>query len=597
MADYDINQPNDYVPDDTLPPSAIGKGGLSAMNAASHGSPMAPRLMGGLQSEGGQQKLEDTLYSRIRSPEQIQAAADERRGVLSKLQAAIAQPSNNYTGLEMIARGMAHNSQPWDVGNGFREGIADAYDNDAKRQKERRDAGIQSALAEDKFVSGEEGINDKMEANAITNLRQLAKPLMARGGLGGGSSGVRFKNVPGVGLVDTWQVDPDSGIPKVVYPDGKTLSETRMKARKIAEAEAESQQNNMTFNSDAERNAFIERRADQIVGTALSGTVPGAAAGVGVPPAPQKPRGGAPSGPAAPIGAAPKNAGFAPGVAVPGTGVDDSGRYTILAQELASAKREGRANDVASIQREIDALPANEKPANVAADGSPKIEGPEAQRGRIKTAEKVADNQADSVKKLQDDAQSGLNMVSTVNELRQLKFNPGVFAKWQQRGGNLLEALGNNGPLAKMAAQSSNAEALLTAMSNARISLEHGVQTKDDEIRFKNELAKITDPREAYEYMLKHMVELGTKAQDQYNFVEDYRKAHGGTTYDGAQQAWMERTKQYGGMVKRYQGNFIGRSEFIDHIVNDPANVAAYKGDTAKLRQRAEKEWNNLGSK
>jgi hypothetical protein len=598
MAEYDINNANDYVPDEgyALPPSAVGKGGLSAMNAASHGSPQAPNRgpisLGGLVSPEGQAKLEELLFPRVRDTATLAAAKEERRGGLSKLQAALAQPENNLSGLEQIARGMARNTQPWDAGAGFRQGVAGAFDADEARQKLAREAGIKSAAAEMDFNKNEEGIDDKVENTAISNLRALAKPIRAGGGAGG-AGGVRFKSVPGVGLVDTWAVD-DSGVPKVVYGDGKVLTETRMKARKLAEAEAESQQNNMTFNSDAERNSFIVARTDEITAQMLANTVPGTM------------HNGAPSNPAAPSvaparGAAPAaagkvNAGFPAGTKLPAATPTGTSRYDVLSAELADAQASGRKTDVESLQREIARLPAGEKPA-LAPDGSLKLEGPESQRGRIKTAEEVAKAQAESAAKLQADAETGMNMKSTVDELRQLKFNPGMFAKWKQRGGNLAEAFGVNGPLAHMAAQSGNAESLLQALSNARISLEKGVQTRDDEVRFKAELAKITDPREAYDYMLKHMTELGNRSVEHYNTVEDYRKQNGGTTYDGANQVWQKRMQEYGGMVKRYQGAFIGRSEFIDHMTKDPANIAAYKGDAAALKARAEKEWLKLGGK
>lgn len=255
-----------------------------------------------------------------------------------------------------------------------------------------------------------------------------------------------------------------------------------------------------------------------------------------------------------------------------------------LSAEKDPTKKKRMEGDLAALRNEMQNATAGYT-----------LESPDVQAGKTKTAEKLAESQVEYATKLRSDAETGMKMISAVNELKQLKFDPGAFAKWKQKGGNILEALGSDGPLARAAAQSGNAEAILQNLSNARISLEKGVQTRDDEIRFKAEIARITDPKQGYEYMLKYMSEMANKAIEQHNFVENYRKQKG--SYDGADTAWQKRNTEFGGVVKRYQGSFIGRSEFIKAIVNDPKNKAAYKGDEAALTQRAEREWNSLGGR
>lgn len=626
MADYDINNANEFVPD-TLPKSAIGRGGLSAMAIAARGSPQAPRPMlgGGLVTDEGQSQLEKLLFPRVRTPEQLDEAAGQRRGALAQLQQATTAPQDSSTGLDNIVLGMMKNDQPWDVGNGFRNGVAGAIASKFGKEKQAYDANVKSADLGLKFEEDENKDANKLDSEAVTNLRALAKPIKLGGAGGAGGAGVRFKTMPGVGMVDTWDLD-EEGKPKVVYADSKMLTDVRSKAVSMAEKEAESEKNRINFKDDDERKAFIQRRADELTFGVMSGAAPAPALGSTGKVDPRIIKGlKLTESSGDPLAINPKTKAL--------------GAYQFLPETVAMLHRKGfkfnpfdedesaKAADYlmsdllekngGNLDKALAAYggfvkadpkdyiakvkskggytgPATDGPP---ADGGLPIVRQETQKARNKTAEEVAKAQVDQISKFKDEATAGQNMISTVNELKQLKFNPGMFAKWKQRGGNLAEAFGNDGPLAKMAAQSGNAESLLQSLSNARISLEKGVQTRDDEIRFKNEIAKITDPKAAFDYMLKHMNEMGLKAQEKANVYEDFRHKNGGVTYDGADKVWEERQKQYGGMVKKYGGGFVGRSEFINAIVSDPANVKAYKGDKAALQQRAEKEWQNLGGK
>lgn len=580
MFEFNINNPNEYVPPDTLPKSTIGKGGLSAMADAAQGSPGAPKLLGGLQGERTQADLEDALFPRIRSMEQLDEARAARRGQLSGLQEAIRMPEDELDGFDYIVKGMMENDRGYDPRAGFRKGVAAALDAKKGKSKQKREAEILASKAGLDFEKAEGENDDQLETTALGNLRHLAKPVLARSsGSGGSGSGNRFRWVPGTGYVDTQQLDA-AGTPKVVFGDPRLAVQVRQVARKSAEKEVESNLHRITFQTSEEREQYIEARASEIADEVLGGATPQAP---GATPA-ARPS----STPAAPTGKAGKPTNV-PGWRSPIEG----GRYEILTTELEDAKKKGNKQDIAALEREIAALPDDEKIPGKAPVYP--LETPDVQAGKTKTAEKLAESQVEYATKLRNDAETGMKVISAVNELKQLKFDPGYFAKWKQKGGNLLEALGSNGPLARAAAQSGNAEAILQGLSNARISLEKGVQTKDDEARFKAEIAKITDPRQGYEYMLKYMTELANKNIEQYNTVEGYRKAKG--NYDGADQAWQKRTSQYGGLVKRYQGGFIGRSEFVDSIVNNPSNKSAYKGDEAALRERAEREWAALGGK
>lgn len=590
---FDINNPNEFVlrqPEaDTLPKGTIGKGGLSAMADAAHGSPTQPKLMGGLQGEKGQDDLEGMLFPRIRNMDQINEARGARRSKLAELQEALQSPDNDFTGIDYIARGMMQNDDPSNVGKGFRKGVAAAMDARLARGASKKKGAIDAADVGLKFEK-EEGTNDEqLENTAISNLRALAKPLLSRGaGSGaGGGRGNPFRWVPGTGLVNLSDIDESTGKPRLVFGDSKTGQGIRSTAIRMAMQEVESNLHKMTFLSSEEKAEYVEARANEIAADIVGGGAPQAGGNGG--------RGGPAGGLAAPV--APPAAPGKKGMATPASAAaaaqtpdwkhpDSGGRFDTLKFELDEAVKAGRTQDVQMLRNEIKNLPANERPANYM------LETPEVRAGKSKFNEKMAETSVGYYDKLRGDSEVALKVKSTVNELKQLKVDTGAFTKWKQKGGNILEALGSDGPLARSAARSGNAEALLQGLSNARITLEKGVQTKDDELRFKREIAQITDPKEGYKYMLKYMDEMANKSVEQFNTVENYRKNNG--SLDGAEQAWQKRNQEFGGVVKRYQGAFVGRSEFIAAMMK--ANAAAYKGKEDKLRADVEKAWNALGS-
>lgn len=603
MFDFDINNPNEFIPGQSPAPNEQGQGGLSGLAEAAQSVPGVPaipqQLLGGLQGNNKQDDLENMLFPRIRDMDQLNQARSARRGQLGSLQQALNMPQDEMSGIDHILLGMMTNERPESVGHGYRRGVASALASKNTRTKQKREAAILSAQAGLNFEKSEGDNDDQLESVAISNLRQLAKPILPRvgslGGAGRGRSGggSRFRWVPGTGYVDTEVLD-ETGTPKVVFGDPKVAISVRQAARKSAEKEVESNLHKMTFKTSKEKEAYLESRTDEIASDMLGGTTPPTPSAA----APVRPSGGlagAMQAKAAPAATAPVKRANVPDWR---NAAGEEGRMEIyqteaadiqqkLANEKDPARKRSLQADLTAVQNEMKAL-GGDLP-NYA------LETPEERAGKTKLNEKLAESQVEYATKLRNDSETSLKMISAVNEIRQLKFDPGAFAKWKQRGGNILEALGSDGPLARAAAQSGNAEAILQGLSNARISLEKGVQTRDDEARFKAEIAKITDPRQGYEYMLKYMEELARKNIDQYNTVETYRKQKG--SYDGAEQAWQERNQKFGGLVKRYQGSFIGRTEFINAIVNDPKNKAAYKGDESKLRERAEREWAILGGR
>lgn len=594
--EFNINNPNEFVMQGeepaTLPKGTIGKGGLSAMNDAASGSPTQPKLLGGLQGEKGQAELEAMLFPRIRGMEQINDARGARRAKLAELQAALTSPDNDMDGFDHILRGMLNNPDPSNVGTGFRQGAALAMEERMKRGASKKKGQIDSAKVGLDFEIGEGTNDEQLESGAISNLRSLARPFLSNGarglgagGRGAGGRGSPFRWVPGHGLVKLPD-DPD-GTPEVVMPDTKTGQGIRSQGLRMAMQEVESNLHKMTFKSSAEKAEYIEQRANEIAAEIAGGTAPQAA-----PAAPAVRPSTSAGGPAVPPAApAPAGKAPAPGKAKSGADMPDwkspiaGGRYEILKHELDEATKAGRTADIAALNREIGNLPANERPKNYT------LETPEERAVKSAFQTGMAKTSVDYYDGLRKSQEQGLQAKNAIGELKQLRFEPGAFAEWKRKGGNLLEALGSNGPLAKAAAQSGDAKKILQQLTNARVSLEKGVQTKDDVERFQREIAQITDPKEGYRYMLKYMEEMANKQIEQFNAADNYRKQNG--HLDGFEQTWQQRNQQMGGLVKRYQGAMVSRSEFINAMMK--ANAAGYKGKEAQLRADVEKAWAQLG--
>lgn len=602
MFDFNINNPNEFVPEGTVPNSTIGKGGLSAMNDAARGSPQQPKLLGGLQGEKGQAELENMLFPRIRSMDQINQARTDRRSKLAQAQAALQMDDDDLDPFDHILQGMMANPDPSQVGTGFRLGVGNALSARQKKGLSKKKGAIEAANLGLDFEMKEGNNDEQLENTAISNLRSLARPFLSNGakGLGTGGAGGRGGNpyrwVPGTGLVNLADLD-ESGTPKIVFNDTKTGQGIRSQALRLATQEVESDLHKMTFKSSAERAEYIEQRANEIAAEIAGGaTLPGPAVAPGLRPSTSSGGAAAPAAKAAPAGAGKPGMSTSRSAAEaafkaqqPALKVDPEGRFATLQFELEEAQKAGRTADVQALQREISRLPANERPRNYS------LETPEERAGKSAFNQAMSKSDVDSYDAVRKGQQQALITKSTVNELRQLKFTPGYFEKWKQRGGNILEAFGSNGPLAQAARQSGNAQKLLQGLTNARVALEKGVQTDGDVERFKNEIASITDPKEGYKYMLAYMEELSNKQIEQFNTIDRFQKQNG--SLKGAEQAWQQRHQAYGGLVRRINNTTVRRSEFIEKFVSHPANKKAYAGREAELLARAEREWAKIGEK
>lgn len=210
-----VLDPNNYVPDpsDDQPLSsrwngqgpmlaADGKIGAlqSALSAstspASGGQQTYPySSSGGLSmaarpvrpfDDNSAQDFAQTLQGRIRSPDQLNSAAAERRGALEQLMKANSGPDNTLPWTQNYLHGVA--SAPYfasgDMATSF--GIKDASDNLVNSNVQTNQKNVQNALAKLKFLQGEDKSASDSEDKALTaGARVLAT--QARGATGAGA--------------------------------------------------------------------------------------------------------------------------------------------------------------------------------------------------------------------------------------------------------------------------------------------------------------------------------------------------------------------------------------------------------------------------
>lgn len=91
------------------------------------------------------------------------------------------------------------------------------------------------------------------------------------------------------------------------------------------------------------------------------------------------------------------------------------------------------------------------------------------------------------------------------NALEKIDPNTNAFANVQGYIGTVLQGLGvdPNAPIIQDAIKNRQATTLISQMSNAALRGEKGVQTRSDEVRIGNELARTTDPKQAWKFLIQ----------------------------------------------------------------------------------------------
>jgi len=644
----DITSANEYIaapatpnPYGALPgggPMTAANGNIGALQGALY------RASQPMMDQDSIDEVKDTLFSRVRSPEDLAASKENRRGALSALQQANLAPDSDWTPDRYIAYGMAKNDKPWDVTNGVRGGIAAAMEADLLKQGKKYKAGVDNGKLGLDFENNEEKIDDKVEGKSLEDLTSMANAqsrinaINAKGGAGG--MGTRWKTVAGVGLVDTWAIDPETGKSKPeVVVKGPQIAQMTQKAFERASKEAESEKNPMDFLGEdgkpslAKKNAWIRERTNEITQQSLMGLVDPQMKpdfqGIFSSPPP----GGAPAGAPAgqppvkyngqPVG--PTNAGerrMASGIAALGNPKDGDPpslpgipavsdmvkenvaimeqQKAILADPAASTQDKMKAQqrldaataaNLAAMKADIGNVGHRPAPAATAAPApaAPSAAMPgvamKSQADNIRE-NKTADAQATTVTKYNDEfyhrpAAAAESTLSTVNQLRSVPFNSGAFANQKKTIGNVLEAIGIKGSLVTEAGNITNASKILAQEVNAKVKAEVGVQTDSDVARQAEEGAKITDPAKSWQFSLNQMEESAKRKIERSSFVKQM-ELQGDVTKKDIRKEWLAYSEQtLGPSVASYQNRPVFRNEFIKQAVAQNADMDPKEAEKA----------------
>jgi len=154
--------------------------------------------------------------------------------------------------------------------------------------------------------------------------------------------------------------------------------------------------------------------------------------------------------------------------------------------------------------------------------GTPPFRNVPNEKMMAKGAEGMGETYAKDYGVIQESAASARDQLEAYNALEKIDPNTGAFADAQGYVGIALQGMGidPNTPLIQDAIKNRQANTIISQMSNAALRGEKGVQTRSDEVRIQNELAKTTDPKQAWNYLVQLGKERAQRRVDLYHFAE-----------------------------------------------------------------------------
>jgi hypothetical protein len=643
----DITTSSDFVPEPPRanPYSSVPGGGMMAAANGNLGGLQAALGTGSvyqaskpMMSQDNIDEVTDTLFSRVRSPEDLAKSKDARRGALSQLQESNLAPENDWEPQRYLAYGMAKNDKPWDVTHGWQNGIALAMEADLAKQSGKKKADITNSTLGLNFENGEEKIDDKVEGKSLEDLTSMANAQSRfnsiKGGAGGGL-GTRYKTVAGVGLVDTQPIDPVTGekLPPQVIIKGPQVGLMFQKALASAQKEAESDQNNMSFIdpttgkvSAAKKQEFIQRRANENMTGMVMPHLDPQMGGYSAPEYGQytkEPSAAKPGNagerkmatnlaelPATPDGSPP----ILPSIPAPSEMVQQNTRdiavqdsviadpnakpeakaaATVIREKLLASNIEAMKKDIADVGRRPSAGVAV-KPAVVtpaAADIAGVTMGTKAdQQGDIKMAEGTATQKTKLYMDTIHTPAVAARQTRQNNEvLDTIDMNPNKFANMQTTLGSWMSAAGMKGSLVDKAVDFASASKILLQESNSKVRGEVGLQTDEDARRMVDEGLKITDPKKVFQFVKAQQNEAADRKIARSEFVRQQESLPDAARRDAIAEWDKYSRNNLGPMVVSYGGRPVFRSEYIEKMVADNP-----KADAAEVRDYAAKDWMKL---
>lgn len=177
------------------------------------------------------------------------------------------------------------------------------------------------------------------------------------------------------------------------------------------------------------------------------------------------------------------------------------------------------------------------------------------------------------------------NMLGVVNTLHQIPYTQDLFAPWREKVGAGFDALGMDGKLVREAQNIKQVMPLLTRLANDRLLLAKGVQTEGDAQRAFNEFIKITDPKEAADFLYGWTKELANRAKFKNELYRASKDREG--TWQKGEEYWNKSDYAQTPPMAILKGKPWSFSDWRDKFLQ--AN--AKKGATIKDAMEA---WNNL---
>ena len=165
---------------------------------------------------------------------------------------------------------------------------------------------------------------------------------------------------------------------------------------------------------------------------------------------------------------------------------------------------------------------------------------------------------------IQDSATSARDQLEAYNALEKIDPNTGAFADVQGYIGTALQGMGidPNTPLIQDAIKNRQANTIISQMSNAALRGEKGVQTRSDEVRIQNELAKTTDPKQAWNYLVQLGKERAQRRVDMHQFAGEIAKNNNGVPI-AAREKFISSIAD-DPLTQEFGGKLVFRSQVLD---------------------------------
>ena len=177
------------------------------------------------------------------------------------------------------------------------------------------------------------------------------------------------------------------------------------------------------------------------------------------------------------------------------------------------------------------------------------------------------------------------SMLGVVNTIKQIPYTQDMFAPWREKVGQAFDALGMDGRMVREAQNIKQVMPLLTKLANDRLLLAKGVQTEGDAQRAFNEFVKITDPKEAADFLYKWTSELANRAKfknELYQVSKDREKS-----WQKGEDYWRKSDYAQTSPMAIFDGKPWSFSEWRDKFLAANKKSGATIGDAIV-------EWNKL---